>query len=98
MIDWVSPHGPWDDSLMFIFDGGVLTDEVQTRITLRDGELSEYRFCDSDEASRLLRPYAWRRVEGALTALRRDRAAYLHDGTVADAVHILAQDQPDASG
>src|SRR5262245_8516100 len=21
-VDWVSPHGPWDDSLMFIFDAG----------------------------------------------------------------------------
>ena len=23
-VDWVSPHGPWDDSLMFVFDRGVL--------------------------------------------------------------------------
>src|SRR6266511_641762 len=23
-VDWVSPHGPWDDLLMFVFDGGVL--------------------------------------------------------------------------
>lgn len=23
-VDWVSPHGPCDNSLMFIFDGGVL--------------------------------------------------------------------------
>ncbi|HEX7658864.1 MAG TPA: NUDIX domain-containing protein [Pseudonocardiaceae bacterium] len=21
-VDWVSPHGPWDDLLAFIFDGG----------------------------------------------------------------------------
>ena len=24
-VDWVSPHGPWDDSLMFVFDGGTLS-------------------------------------------------------------------------
>ncbi|HWG65189.1 MAG TPA: NUDIX domain-containing protein, partial [Streptosporangiaceae bacterium] len=24
-VDWVSPHGPWDDLLNFIFDGGTLT-------------------------------------------------------------------------
>ena len=24
VVDWVAPHGPWDDSLMFIFDGGAL--------------------------------------------------------------------------
>lgn len=41
VIDWVSPHGPWDDSLMFIFDGGVLADELQALVKLRDGELSE---------------------------------------------------------
>jgi 8-oxo-dGTP diphosphatase len=23
-VDWVSPHGPWDDLLDFIFDGGTL--------------------------------------------------------------------------
>ena len=23
-VDWVSPHGPWDDLLNFIFDGGTL--------------------------------------------------------------------------
>jgi ADP-ribose pyrophosphatase YjhB (NUDIX family) len=23
-VDWVAPHSPWDDSLMFIFDGGQL--------------------------------------------------------------------------
>ena len=25
-VDWVSPHGPWDDLLNFIFDGGTLSD------------------------------------------------------------------------
>jgi 8-oxo-dGTP pyrophosphatase MutT (NUDIX family) len=24
-VDWVSPHGPWDDLLNFIFDGGTLS-------------------------------------------------------------------------
>src|ERR1044071_2627079 len=22
VVDWVAPHGPWDDCLMFLFDGG----------------------------------------------------------------------------
>jgi 8-oxo-dGTP diphosphatase len=84
VIDWVAPHGPWDDSLMFIFDGGVLSDAEQARITLRDGELSEYRFCAPDEASQLLRPYVWRRVEAALRALAGRRTAYMHDGQLID--------------
>jgi 8-oxo-dGTP diphosphatase len=24
-IEWIAPHGPWDDLLAFIFDGGILT-------------------------------------------------------------------------
>lgn len=27
VVDWVSPHGHWDDLLAFIFDGGELNDE-----------------------------------------------------------------------
>lgn len=81
IIDWVTPHGPSDDSLMFIFDGGVLGEAQQGRITLRDGELSEYRFCAPDEASRLLRPYIWHRVKAALDALADQETAYLHDGS-----------------
>ncbi len=82
VVDWVSPHGPWDDSLMFIFDGGVLSDATQMEITLRDGELNDYRFCEHGEASRLLRPYVWRRVQAALKALEADRSDYLHHGRV----------------
>jgi 8-oxo-dGTP diphosphatase len=80
VVDWVAPHGPWDDSLMFIFDGGVMIEDQQTRISLRDHELNEFRFCERDEAAALLRPYMWRRVEAALNALASGRTAYLHDG------------------
>ncbi len=80
VVDWVALHGPWDDSLMFIFDGGVLSDETQADITLRDGELNEYRFCEPEEASRMLRPYVWRRVEVALNALEAGGSEYLHCG------------------
>jgi 8-oxo-dGTP pyrophosphatase MutT (NUDIX family) len=44
VVDRVSPHGPWDDSLMFVFDGGVMDAAEQAAITLPDGELSEWRF------------------------------------------------------
>ena len=26
-VDWVSPHGPWDDLLNSVFDGGTLSDD-----------------------------------------------------------------------
>lgn len=40
-VDWVSPHGPWDDSLMFIFDGGTLPDEQITQLRPVGPELSQ---------------------------------------------------------
>jgi hypothetical protein len=67
---------------MFIFDGDVLTDDDQAQITLRDGELAAYRFCEPEEAAKLLRPYVWRRAEKALAALRDDAMYYLQDGNL----------------
>ena len=80
VVDWVSPHGPWDDSLMFIFDGGVLADEEIAGLELLDDELAGWRFCTQDDAAARLRPYVWRRVRAALTALETGRAGYLRDG------------------
>src|SRR5574341_1619825 len=81
-VDWVSPHGPWDDSLMFVFDGGVLDQREISHLRLLDDELAAFRFFTKDEASDLLRPYVWRRVEVALDALRTGQARYLEDGHV----------------
>ncbi len=79
-VEWVPPHGPWDDSLMFIFNGGDLTDEQIAGLTIVDDELAEFRFCAAAQASRLLRPYVWRRALAALDALDKGRVEYL-DGS-----------------
>ena len=79
-VDWVSPHGPWDDSLMFIFDGGVLTGGQVASIKLLDGELAAFEFCAADEAAKRLRPYVFARLSAALSALTTSRAMDLHDG------------------
>jgi len=80
VIDWVAPHGPWDDSLVFVFDGGTLTAEQQAAIRLSDDELGEYRFHEHHVARSLLRPYAWNRVEAALSAIVGAETFYLHGG------------------
>ena len=82
VVDWVSPHGPWDDSLAFVFDGGVMTADDQDQISLRDGELDGYRFSDHAEAGRLLRSYVWLRVQQALAAAENRTMQYLHDGNL----------------
>jgi 8-oxo-dGTP diphosphatase len=79
-VDWVSPHGPWDDSLMFIFDGGRLSDAEVSGFQLMDGEIGAFEFCSEAEASARLRPYVWRRVGAALEALRTGSTFYLQDG------------------
>lgn len=79
-IDWVSPHGPWDDSLMFIFDGGTLTDEQIAHLTPRDGEVTSIEFHTATSTAAHLRPYVWRRVRGALDAISTGCPTYLHDG------------------
>jgi 8-oxo-dGTP pyrophosphatase MutT (NUDIX family) len=79
-VDWVSPHGPWDDTLVFIFDGGVLDEEQQAKLRLGDGELAAYRFCAVEEVATLLRPYVWRRVQVALEAAQGRAGRYVEDG------------------
>lgn len=79
-VDWVSPHGPWDDSLMFVFDGGEITDHAAARLRATDGELSDFRFYSPDDAAQRLRPYVWRRVAAAVAALSDGHPRYLVDG------------------
>jgi ADP-ribose pyrophosphatase YjhB (NUDIX family) len=79
-IDWVSPHGPWDDSLIFIFYGGALSDRQITDLTLNDDELKAFKFCAEDEAATRLRPYVWRRAQAALKSLQTGNTSYLQDG------------------
>jgi ADP-ribose pyrophosphatase YjhB (NUDIX family) len=79
-VDWVSPHGPWDDLINFIFDGGVLDERAIASLRLLDDELRDYEFCHEDRIKERLRPYVWRRVAAALDALNTGRPRYLQDG------------------
>jgi 8-oxo-dGTP diphosphatase len=79
-VDWVAPHGPWDDLLNFIFDGGILGEADATTLRVDDDELGTYEFCDEEQAQQRLQPDAWRRVTVALEALTTGRARYLQNG------------------
>ena len=46
-LDWVEPHGPWDGSLMLIFDGGSLREDQIADLNLSTSELQAYEFCTS---------------------------------------------------
>lgn len=79
-VDWVAPHGPWDDLLAFVFDGGELARQQIAGLRLRDNELAAFAFCTEQEAQQRLRPYVWRRIAAALGALRTGQTVYLRDG------------------
>jgi 8-oxo-dGTP diphosphatase len=80
-VDWVPPHGPWDDTLVFVFDGGALHPDQIDAIKISDQELDAFRFCTEAEASDLLRPYVWSRATLALDAMRTGQMHYAHYGS-----------------
>lgn len=77
VVDWVDAHGPWDDLLVFVFDGGTVGEEDVRRMAVADGELSEFGFFPLDAAHTRLRPDMARRLLRAVEARRRGGADYL---------------------
>jgi 8-oxo-dGTP pyrophosphatase MutT (NUDIX family) len=82
VVDWVPPHGPWDDQLAFIFDGGTLTQEEVGSLRPRDHELAELNFLPPDRAARVLQGRLRHRFHAALNSCRGDTPAFLHDGSM----------------
>ncbi|MGW7517827.1 NUDIX domain-containing protein [Streptomyces sp. NPDC054796] len=81
-VDWVEPHGPWDDLLAFVFDGGVLNPSQAARLTPRDAEVSEHRFFDVETALSLLPARQRARAAHALRTLEDGVPRYLHNGAL----------------
>lgn len=76
LVDWVAPSGPWDDQLVFVFDGGTLDGEQTAQLKLTDPELSAYQFVTLDDTKPLLRPDVHQRLVRARTALVTEATAY----------------------
>jgi len=83
VTDWVPPHGPWDDSIAYIFDGGVLPEQEIQAINMPDGELRGFRFCNREDIEQLVRPRLWRRLKSTFNALASGDGVYLEDGLLA---------------
>lgn len=69
-------RGAPEEYVMFIFDGGVLTDAQVASIALPQS-LTEYRLVTPEEALTLLRPNSARRLTPTLEARNRTGIAYL---------------------
>lgn len=73
-LEWAAPHDPWDDQLVFLFDGGTLTEADKGTLRLADDELRAWAFVAPDEAKKRLRPYVYERLRVALDNLASGRA------------------------
>ncbi|MCK7626703.1 NUDIX hydrolase [Streptomyces sp. RS10V-4] len=80
VVDWVAPHGPWDDQIAFVFDGGTLPQDRAEGLRPTDDELSQVAFLTAGEAGTRLRGRIRRRFEAAVRALGAGRPLYLRDG------------------
>ena len=43
-VDWDGPHGPWDDQLVFVFDGRTLTAAQAAALRIADDALAGFEF------------------------------------------------------
>jgi 8-oxo-dGTP pyrophosphatase MutT (NUDIX family) len=70
---------PRGDSIMFVYDGGTLTDDAPIR--LRHEELLSYRFVDAADLASLLNPRLANRMHHALCARADGTTVELSSGT-----------------
>lgn len=80
VVDWVPPHGPWDNQIAFIFDADALTVPEVACLRPHDDELSDIAFVPVEQAFTLLPDRLRRRFDAAVDAARIGRPVYLHDG------------------
>lgn len=79
-MDWDPPHGPWDDQIVLILDGGELGPTDAAGLRPRDHELSACMFFPPDDAVAAVRPRIRERVAQALEALMKGETRYLESG------------------
>jgi ADP-ribose pyrophosphatase YjhB (NUDIX family) len=80
VVDWVPEHGAWRDGLLFVFDGGVVSDEEIAAIKLCDEEHSSFSFLAIEDALPHLRPSMGRRMLRALDSLELGFPLYTEFG------------------
>ncbi len=81
-IDWVGAHGPWDDQLVLIFDGGIVADAAIQKLKITDSEISEFGFFLASDASQLLRNDVAQRLMRALESLETYHVCYMEHQSV----------------
>jgi 8-oxo-dGTP diphosphatase len=80
-VDWIPAPSQGFAELIFVFDGGRLTQQQIEAIRLPEGELTEYQFLTMADAVARLTPADGRRLTAAREAARAERGpVYLEHG------------------
>ncbi|MEV0495935.1 NUDIX hydrolase [Streptomyces atratus] len=80
-IDWVPEQADGRPPLAnYLFDGGLITRETQTRIHLGPDELTAWQLTIPEQWDTLLASHLARRLHACSRALAQGTTVYLHDG------------------
>lgn len=79
VVDW-APHPDEGDKLLFIFDGGKLAAEHQSRIRPDPREIAEWKFEVADSLEELMPARLSRRLSTAMGARRDGHGEYAEHG------------------
>lgn len=79
-VEWQAPEPRRTESLMWVYDGGILASEVVARLRLPPDELVSYAFCSLEQVRARMVLRLSRRVEAALDALRAGTVVELESG------------------
>lgn len=80
VVEYQHPEPERTESMMFVFDGGVVSGEWTDRIVLQADELKSWRFMAPGQLGNVASPRLARRVMHALAALSAMEVRYLEDG------------------
>jgi 8-oxo-dGTP diphosphatase len=79
VVDYTSENEDYTEALMWVFDGGILTETQILSIKLPTSELKSYRFVDLLELEQFVIPRMFRRLEQAFFALQNNQTLYLEN-------------------
>jgi len=79
VVDW-APTESEGDKMLFVFDGGILSEDLLGRIELQTDEIGDFGYCSEDQLSEFTVPRLARRLSAALDARADGSTRYLEHG------------------
>jgi 8-oxo-dGTP diphosphatase len=78
-IEYQSAHSNKSESIQFIADGGVITEQSISQIQLQESEIRSYRFVNLHDSTSLLNPLLRERLDFAFSSLESGEIVYIED-------------------